>query len=104
LWISFEKSFVGFSQTLLNTVFHNLFASITGGYVAYLFLQLLDDVLNINTLVGIFLQGFIAGVLGLIVWVIVLKILDNPEIGEVWKTMHQKIWRVRPVVSEEMEL
>jgi ABC-type transport system involved in cytochrome c biogenesis permease subunit len=55
-------------------------------------------------LIGIFLQGFIAGILGLVIWVLILKILDNEEINEVWQTMHKKIWSVRPIVSEQREL
>jgi len=104
LWFSFEKSFKGFSKSLWCTLVHSLFASLIGGYVSYGLLQLLDDVFDLDTLVGIFSQGFIAGILGLAAWVLVLKLLGNNELEDVWKTMHAKIWKAKPVVSGQREL
>jgi len=104
LWIMFEKDFRGFSVPLLNTLFKSFSASIIMGFVTYLGLNLFDNVFNINTLVGIFLQGFFSGILGIIACAIVLKILHSVELEETISSFHKKFWKVRPIVPDTSEL
>jgi putative peptidoglycan lipid II flippase len=104
LWCSFEFRFKGFSKTLWGTLINSLFASLLGGIFAYLAFQIFDDIFDINTLIGIFSQGFFAGVLGLVIWAIILKLLRSPEIEEVWTTMKSKIWKAKPIVPAQKEL
>ncbi len=104
LWTSFEKDFKGFSAPLFNTIFHTFSASVIMGFVAYVGLNIFDNVFNINTLVGIFMQGFCAGILGIIVGVLVLKILKSAELDEAWNTLHKKFWKTKTVVPDMKEL
>jgi putative peptidoglycan lipid II flippase len=101
LWISFNKQFKCFSKKLTRAMFHTLGAGIIMGQFSYIALQYLDDIFDIDTLFGIFMQGFLAGIFGIAIGAIVLVILDNEEIKVVWKTLHKKFWKTKPVVAEE---
>jgi putative peptidoglycan lipid II flippase len=104
LWISFEKSFRGFSKTLGIVFRQSLIASVVAGYVSYLLLQVFVRVFDINTTIGVFSQGFFAGIIGLSVGVAILKLMKNNEIEEVWKTLHHKIWKAKPIAQGQEEL
>lgn len=114
-WVAFERSYKGFTKPVLDTFFHSFSASVIMGYAAYLGLRLF----SLKTLVfggytinlpsfpldkvwGLFMQGFCAGILGLVMGIAVLAVLRNRELAEVWKTLHQKIWKV-PVPPAEVE-
>ncbi len=100
LWLWFEKENEGFSLPLLKTLFQSFSASVIMGFVAYLALGVFDNVFNINTLVGIFMQGFSAGIIGILGFVIVLKILKSNELEETIVTFHEKFWKSRPIVPD----
>ncbi len=96
-WLSFQLEFKNFSRQVGRTLFASGSAAIIGGYVAHFFLDIFDNVFNINTLVGIFLQGFCSGVLGIGAVILILLLLKNEEIRDVWRTFHHKIWRAKIV-------
>lgn len=104
LWISFEREFKDFSVPLFNTFFQSFSASIIMGFISYLGLNIFDNIFNINTLVGIFLQGFSAGIIGILSAVIVLKLLGSIELQEAWSTLHKKIWKTKTIIPEANEL
>lgn len=104
LWISFEREFKDFSVPLFNTFFQSFSASIIMGFISYLGLNIFDNIFNINTLVGIFLQGFSAGIIGILSAVIVLKLLGSIELQEAWNTLHKKIWKTKTIIPEANEL
>ncbi len=123
---------VFFSLIRGNSIFHyessyrliNLFISSLLAFSAYSLLSLIINIVlnkiyciffgiifssiifvfNINTLVGIFMQGFCAGILGIIVGVLVLKILKSAELDEAWNTLHKKFWKTKTVVPDMKEL
>jgi hypothetical protein len=70
------------------------------GFVTYSFLAVFDSVFNINTLIGIFMQGLLSGVVGIISAVITLFLLKNKELQEVWITLHKKIWGAKVIVPD----
>ena len=70
-------------------------AAVIMGYVTHEFLDVFDNVFNINTLVGIFLQGLFSGLLGIAAGIIVLILLKNEELRDVWRTLHHKIWKAK---------
>lgn len=104
LWFYFGKEFVGFTKALRRTIFQSFSASIIMGAVAYLGLNLFDNVFNLNTVFGIFMQGFLAGILGIVGGIIVLNLLNNQEIKEIWKTLHHKIWKAKPLPADIAEI
>ena len=103
-WIDFAIDFKKYTSNVIKTIFHVSSASIIMGNVSYLGLNLLDNYLDVNTLLGIFLQGLLAGLLGIISFVIVLYLLKNEELMDVWNTLHAKIWKTKDVITPDVEL
>jgi putative peptidoglycan lipid II flippase len=101
LWISFDKKFKCFSNVLQETVFHSVFSSLIIGIVTYFMLQIFDDIFDLNTLVGVFNQGFFSGIIGILAGMIVLIAIGNKEIRTVGKTLHSKVWKAKVFVLGE---
>lgn len=107
LWVSFSRQFTphldarehgaGCARlsTALRTFGESFSASVIMGFVAYLLLNVFDDIFNIRTTLGIFSQGLFAGLGGVAAGAAVLYLLGNVEIREVWRTLHHKIWRAK---------
>jgi putative peptidoglycan lipid II flippase len=102
-WIGFERDFGGFSKQIYRMLFEITGASIIIGVVSYYALNLLAPLFNENTLIGVFLQGFCAGMLGIAAGVIVLWILKSKELAESWRAIHEKFWKA-DVVAENPEI
>jgi len=100
-WAMFHQDHPSFSKSVFGTLFQSMGASIIMGYVAYLFLDVFDEIFNINTVIGIFMQGFCAGVIGIVAGVLVLKLLKSEELKEVEKTLHAKIWKAKVVAPDQ---
>jgi putative peptidoglycan lipid II flippase len=104
LWIYFGREFFGFTKSLRDTLFHSFSASVIMGLVSYLSLNVFDNIFNINTTFGIFMQGFLSGIIGVVAGIIILKLLKNKEIEEIWITLHHKIWKVKPLPADIAEM
>lgn len=104
LWISFEKDFSGFSCKLWRTLIQSLSASLFAGYTAYTFLQIFEPVFDLNTVIGIFMQGFCAGTIGLAGGLLFLIILKNEEIVEIGRALKHKVWKFRPITVDQEDL
>jgi len=89
----FERSYKGFTKPVLSTLFHSFAASVIMGYASYLSLQIFASVFPLTKVWGVFMQGLCAGLVGLIVLVLTLRVLENRELAEVWATLHKKIWK-----------
>jgi len=92
-WVSFERSYPGFTRPVLSTLYHSFAASIVMGYASYLSLQIFASIFPMYKVWGVFLQGFCSAMIGLIVLVLVYKILENKEFSEVIRTLHHKFWK-----------
>jgi len=99
-WVTFEKSYKGFSKPVLETFFHSFSASVIAGAIAFMGLRIFANVFPLEKVWGIFMQGFCSGILGLTIGVLVLIALKNTELAEVWRTLHSKIWKVRVPPAE----
>ena len=104
LWMCFEKDFKGFSVPLFHTLFQSFSASVIMGFVSYVSLNIFDHIFNINTFIGIFMQGLCAGILGITASVFVLHALKSPELEETWNALHNKFWKVKTIVPDMKEL
>ncbi len=100
LWVWFEREYRGFSRPLLRVLFQSFSASVIMGFIAYIFLNIFDNIFNINKVFGIFMQGFLSGIIGIVVFVAVLKLLRSPELDETIATLHKKFWKARPIVPD----
>ncbi len=102
LWIMFRKDYFSEVKTNIKRVgFESVASSMILGFVTYKALSLLDNVFDINTFWGIFLQGFIAGILGLIAWAGILYLLRSRELSEIARALHRKFWKQTVVVPEQ---
>ena len=96
-WVIFEKDFPSFTKEIGLTVRHSFYAAVLMGFVARQFLEVLDNIFDINTLPGIFLQGFLAGIFGIIAGIFLLKLLGNQEIADIYQALHGQFWRAKPI-------
>ena len=103
-WVMFQKDFKSFSKSLSRTFFQSLSAAIIMGFVVHTFLDVFDELFDINTFWGIFSQGLFAGIVGIATGVMMLVLLQNREIGEVWKSLHSKFWQADAIAPEQEEL
>jgi putative peptidoglycan lipid II flippase len=101
-WITFAKSYPGFTRPVFATLFQTFAASVIMGYAAYVSLRVFALFLPLEKVWGIFLQGLFAGIFGSIIGALILLLLNNREIREVWRTLHGKIWKA-PVPPAEVE-
>ena len=104
LWREFEKEFSGLFRSAKRVIFDSLLSSFLMGFTIYIGLNLMDDVVDMNTFWGVLTQGFVAGIIGLMVWVIVLIYLRNPEWKVVIQTLQEKFWKKKTILPEATEL
>jgi len=79
-------------------------ASLLMGAVSFFFLRVLDNLFDIHTAVGVFLQGFAAGVFGIAVWYASLRFAGNRELKEITGSLKQKFWQTPVIAPEPKEL
>jgi putative peptidoglycan lipid II flippase len=70
-----------------------LVAAVAGGFSAYAALVFVVNGINQNTFIGIFLQGLVAGVMGLIAIVLVYRLFKAQELFEIYRSFHSKIFK-----------
>lgn len=99
-WYAFESEYTSYSRLVLRTLFQTVGASVIMGYVSYRMLGVFSSVFDLDTLFGIFMQGFVSGSIGLCVWIGVLWLLKSTELEDVWKTLHKKIWKAKVVAPD----
>ena len=78
----FSKKF-GFDRSLWKTMFFSFSASVMAAAFAYLTLQAFGPLLPTETFVGIFIQGLVAGIVGILAWALTLYLLKSLEFKEV---------------------
>src|SRR3989344_988324 len=103
-WFYFARRFPTFSPVVSRTFFEIFSTSVIMGFVAYRSLNVFDKIFDLNTLSGIFFQGFLSGLIGIAVGLAVLILLKNKEIKEVWATLHHKIWKAKIIAPEPESL
>ena len=103
-WIFVKKDFMPDESFITETFFQSLGASFFLGLVAYLSLNILSPIFGTTTFWGVFLQGFISGILGIIAAIIVLYLLKNEELKELTNTLTTKFWHARIIAPSQEEL
>jgi putative peptidoglycan lipid II flippase len=99
----FKREFGGLGKDTPRAFWESFASSVLMGFAAYLILNLLDDIFDLHTTLGIFFQGLGAGVGGLIVGVLILYVLGNREIREIWRALHHKIWKAKVIGPDQTE-
>ncbi|MDP3763148.1 MAG: lipid II flippase MurJ [bacterium] len=99
-WAAFEREFRGFSRHVYKTLFDCLGTSVIMGAVAYVGLNIFASFFNTSSLLGIFLQGAVSGVLSIVAGVVILLLLKNKELTEIWSAFHERFWRTKVIATD----
>lgn len=76
-------------------------ASISGGVASYIMLQVLALIVDQNTFLGIFIQGLLAAVVGIMVVAATYYIVRTPESVEVYKAIKKRFGTSKVVASTD---
>lgn len=103
-WYFVRRDFMAGESFITKTFFQSLGASFFLGLTAYLGLNIFSPIFGTTTLVGVFLQGFISGMLGILVAIVVLHLLGNEELKAVLNALHTKFWRTKVIAPPQEDL
>lgn len=80
---------------------HATLAGLIGGVAAYVALNFLVTGLNINTFIGIFLQGALAALFGLAGVILTYVLLGSPELREMSQAVSKRIFKTDVVATQK---
>ncbi|MSR87973.1 MAG: hypothetical protein EXS69_02315 [Candidatus Zambryskibacteria bacterium] len=100
LWVAFEREFRGFSKGIMRTLFEGLGAAFVMGATAYVSLNVFVQFFDTHTFLGIFLQGFISGLLATVVGIVVLTALKSRELTSIWVVLKGKFWKTLVIATD----
>lgn len=91
-------------KPIISSAVEDLAAAVLGGVTAYFLLNFLVPYFDLQTLTGIFAQGLLAGVGGLLVNLLSLWILGSEELFDITRAIRHKFWRGETLLPEQAEL
>lgn len=94
--VHFEHRFGGFVARTRRVLAESLCAAIAAGAGAYVFLYLVSPFIVPSTSVSIFMQGFTAGVFGILIAMCAYFAAGSRELAEVFASARARIWRGAP--------
>jgi len=103
-WYFVRRDFMEHESFISKTSFQSLGASFFIGLVTYIGLNIFSPIFDTTTGWGIFLQGFISGILGIGAGVLVLYLLKSEELRDIIKVFKTKFWRTKVLVAPQEEL
>ena len=103
-WFFIRRDFMERESFITKTFFQSLGASFFLGVVSYVSLNILSPIFGTTTFWGIFLQGFVSGILGIITAIFILYLLKNEELKELIKVFKTKFWHTKVLISPQEEL
>lgn len=103
-WFFVRRDFMEGESFITKTFFQSLGAAFFLGLTVYLGLNVFSPIFGTTTFLGVFLQGFISGILGIIVAIVVLSLLKNEELKELIKTLKTKFWKTKIIASPQENL
>ncbi len=100
-WFFVRKDFMRGESFITKTFFQSLGASFFLGLVSYISLNILSPIFGTTTLLGVFLQGFISGILGIATAIFVLYLLKNEELKNITKALSTKFWKTKVIAPSQ---
>ena len=85
-------------RKIKNMLVQTISASALMGVAVYVSLRILAGFWGIETSLGVFLHGLLSGILGILVWFVVLRIMGNSELKEITVSLKVKFWKT-PVIA-----
>ena len=105
LWRSFRRDFGSFPPLLSKSFWQTAAAALAAAAATYLLLQLLAPVFNQATFWGIFNQGLLAGLGGLLIDFLILRWFNNEEMIEISRSLQRQFWRrAKPILPPPADL
>lgn len=101
LWFFFSRDFKEFAVPVRSAFLHSLSSSVFIGFVSYFCLAIFDNIFDINTFLGIFLQGLLSGIVGITAGIALLNLLGNREIKEIQRALHSRFSSQEVIISDE---
>jgi len=89
---------------LAHGFYHSFATAVSMGAVSYLMLSVLIFFFNTETLVGIFLQGAIAGLVGVLAGYLLLRALGSQELQEIELALSRKFKRAKIIIPPEQDV
>ncbi len=99
----FARAFGRFDRRIFRTLWESFAAAVIMGFVSYGFLNLFSFVFDLHTTLGIFLQGLCSGLGGITAGILTLYLLGSIELQEIWRALHNKIWRAKFIGPDPTE-
>jgi len=92
LWVILRIKLKNLNEKeILSSLYKISIASICMGLTIQLLKNLLAPLINMQTFVGIFIQGAISGLVGLIVYILVALLLKSPEMQTLFQTIKNRL-------------
>ena len=105
LWVLLRQKIGSlYESKMVSSIFIISIAAIGQGVVTQLLKPLFSSFLNIDSFIGVFLQGFLAGGFGLVVYLILAWLFKSPEMHDFAASMNRRLFkrfRVSEIVSEK---
>jgi hypothetical protein len=87
-------------RPLVRLLAEALLAALAGGFSAYAALLFVVDGINQETFIGITLQGLVAGIMGMTAVILVYRVLKAPELFEIYRSFHSKIFKTDVIAPQ----
>lgn len=85
---------------IIRSTLQTITASLCMGVVVYGFLNLSATYVNQDRFWGIFSQGLLSGVVGIVVFVIVMTLFKNQDMGDFLGTFKKKFWKANVIIDQ----
>jgi len=87
----FELAHGGIVRGILRTTVVSIVASLAAGFAAYGGLNVLDNIVSLDTVSGVFMQGVGAAFLGVVAWLLALTALGSQDLAAAWAALHARV-------------
>lgn len=101
---SIKKEFMSHEPFVSKTFFQSLGGSFFLGLTTYLSLNALSPVFGTTTFWGVFLQGFISGLIGILAGGAILYLLGSEELRGLMQAVTSKFWKAKVIAPSTEEL
>jgi putative peptidoglycan lipid II flippase len=101
-WIDLRRNYLTDIKGIRRTSFESTTAAVGIGLVSYIMLNVFARVFNLETFWGVFGQGILAGVVGIIAGIAILALLGSVQLSELFAALKRKFWKVDLVTSEPL--
>lgn len=104
LFSFFKKEFASITIYIKKSIWQIVLVSLIMGAVAYITLAFFDNIFSLATFTGVFMQGFLSGLVALVIGFFLFKFFKNQEFEELVVSFRHKFSKKLVVKPEPEEL